>query len=69
MNNINDDAKDYVKNLFSKINSDRLVSNSGTDLGNFKSELLKSKGLDYFKRYDFIINKVVHEKLYSHIKA
>lgn len=69
MNNINEDAKDYVKSLFAGRKSNKLVANSGTELGNFKSELLEKKGLAYIKRYDLIINKVIHEKLYPNIKA
>lgn len=69
MNNINSDAVDYVKNLFAKINSDKLVKNSGTDLGNLKSDLFKTEGLAFIKKYDLAINKVVREKLYSDIKV
>ena len=69
MHNINDDAKNYVKNLFAKINTDKLVSNSGTDLGNLKSNLLREEGLEFIKKYDLAINKVIREELYSDIKA
>jgi hypothetical protein len=65
MNNINNNAIDYVKKLFSSINSNSIVNNSGTELGNVKSELLKRNDYEFIKDNDLVINKVIREKLYG----
>ena len=54
---ISKEAQDYVKDLFSGQN----MGIDETDLGNLKSELLESQGIEYIRKYDLAINSVFHE--------
>jgi len=65
MNNINEESQEYVKNLFSKINTEKLIPNSGTKVGNAKSTLLKNEGIEFIEKYDLLIDKLVHKKIYG----
>jgi hypothetical protein len=67
MSIINKESKKYVENLFSSINGNRLIENSGTELGNIKSKLLKEKGNGFIQKYDLVINKVIRKELYPDV--
>jgi hypothetical protein len=65
MSIINKESKKYVENLFSKISIDKLIPNSGTEVGNYKSALLKKNGIDFIEKYDLLIDNLVHQKIYG----
>jgi len=65
MSNINDSAIDYVKSLFDKVDSNKIVANSGTDLGDIKSDLLERKGAAFIEENDLYIDRAIHKELYS----
>lgn len=66
MTNINEHSINFVKNLFSKISTEKLIKNSGTDLGNIKSLIVRNKGLAFVKQHDLLIDAKINHKLYAH---
>jgi hypothetical protein len=65
MKNISKEAKDYVLNLLKKCNAEHLIPNSGTEVGNIKSELLKRHGSDFIKKYDLLIDDLAQKRIYG----
>lgn len=65
MNNINEHSIKFVKNLFEKISSEKLIQNSGTEIGNYKSALFEKHGIEFIEKYDLLIEKLAHEKVYT----
>ena len=63
---INSEARETVKQMFLNMDmSNKSSKDSGTELGNMKAELLRLKGIDFIKKYDLVINKVIHENFYG----
>ena len=55
---ITENAKNYVKELFQNEN----IKVESTDFGKFKQEIYKNFGVEFFQRYDNVINYVYQEK-------